>query len=236
MRPTLVTRGSRLILKTGPFDSFTSCSLGFRVSAWTTIERNLSIRNDWPPLPSLEGARHNYRTGRVVTQASASASTLSGRLERLRESLAVMGMDCEDPKADVVESRGSRGELFDPDDLRRTRDARLIRQEDFDFQPRTHLRLLIRVDAQTAETRIDPPASAEKAQDRPREIYGCSNARVQRAPGTTLGARHYAARCPPATDCAWARRASQQPEDCASRARDWSPSARLAGSAARLTR
>src|SRR3989454_7027470 len=172
MRPTLVTRGSRLILKTGPFDSFTSCSLGFRVSAWTTIERNLSIRNDWPPLPSLEGARHNYRTGRVVTQASASASTLSGRLERLRESLAVMGMDCEDPKADVVESRGSRGELFDPDDLRRTRDARLIRQEDFDFQPRTHLRLLIRVDAQTAETRIDPPASAEKAQDRPREIYG----------------------------------------------------------------
>jgi len=171
-------------------------------------------------LRSLEGARHDCRTGRVVTRASASASTLSGRLERLRESLAVMGMDCEDPKADVVESRGSRGELFDPDDLRRTRDARLIRQEDFDFQPRTHLRLLIRVDAQTAETRIDPPASAEKAQDRPREIYGCSNARVQRAPGTTLGARHYAARCPPATDCAWARRASQQPEDCASRARD----------------
>src|SRR5437868_13415224 len=114
-------------------------------------------------LPSLEGARHNYRTGRAATRASASASTLSSGLEHLRESLAVVRMDCEDPKAHVVESRSSRRELFDPDDLRRTRDAGLILQEDFDFQPRTHLHLLLRVDAQTAQTRINPPASDEKA-------------------------------------------------------------------------
>src|SRR5438105_15421571 len=131
---------------------------------------------------------------RVATRASASAGTPSSGLEHLRESLAVVRMDCEDPKAHVVESRSSRRELFDPDDLGRTRDARLILQEDFDFQPRTHLHLLIRVDAQTAQIRIDPPASDENAQDGPREIYRCPNARVRRA--LAPGARHRAVCCP----------------------------------------
>ena len=179
--------------KRGLYEAITPAFLQDLAASGRGVLRNMYSRQPKEPrlersrrasaLPSLEGARHNYRTGRAATRASASASTLSSGLEHLRESLAVVRMDCEDPKAHVVTSRSTRGELFDPDDLRRTRNARLILQEDFNFQPRTHLHLLIRVDAQTAQTRINPPASDEKAQDGPREIYRCPNARVRKALG-----------------------------------------------------
>src|SRR5207237_10026450 len=112
----------------------------------------LELSRSASALPSLEGARHNYRTGRAATRASASAGTLSSGLEHLRESLAVVRMDCEDPKAHVVESRSSRRELFDPDELRRTRDDRLILHEYLAFLTTTHLHLLIHLSTYTVLT------------------------------------------------------------------------------------
>ena len=45
MRPSGVMRGSRAILKTGPFASFIASSDACSLSALSTIERNFSIRN-----------------------------------------------------------------------------------------------------------------------------------------------------------------------------------------------
>lgn len=50
-RPIGVTRGSCLILKTGPDTSFWSSSVAFNCSASVTIERNLTRPNGRPPSP-----------------------------------------------------------------------------------------------------------------------------------------------------------------------------------------
>src|SRR5205085_5649367 len=112
------------------------------------------------------------------TGASPFVGETSSRLEHLGEALAIVRMDREDVEAHVTASRSSRGELFDPGNLCRASDARPVRQEDLDFQPRTDLRLLVGVDAHAAEARIDAAAAAEKAQTGAGEIHGCPHSGV----------------------------------------------------------
>jgi hypothetical protein len=95
-RPSGVTRGSCLILKTGPVCSFSFASLAFSSSALATIERNLSMLNCSPCSPtrtcrkntgpfelSLTRAAIAKRNGKS-TQRSAAEPAMSTTLFRIQ--------------------------------------------------------------------------------------------------------------------------------------------------------
>jgi len=72
--PIHVTRGSMRILKTGPFDSFSTSSRGRSASALATIERNLSMRKTCPSMPTRLWPK---KTGPALVALISSAMSRS---------------------------------------------------------------------------------------------------------------------------------------------------------------